>query len=74
MVKEIARNFVPDIRFQLVALEALQEAAEDYLVKVFKDSNLLAKHANRVTVKPADMLLATKLGGRLVNQIDMEHN
>jgi len=45
-------------RIQRAALGALQEAAEAYLVRVLEDANLLAIHANRVTIQPKDMRLA----------------
>ena len=38
--------------FQSTALVALQEAAENFLVGLFEDVNLLAVHARRVTVMP----------------------
>ncbi|KAH9387882.1 hypothetical protein TYRP_009081 [Tyrophagus putrescentiae] len=50
-------------RFQLSALEALQEAAEAYLVELFEDTNLCAVHAKRVTIMPSDMALARRLRG-----------
>ena len=38
-------------RFQSAALEALQEAAESYLVGLFTDANLCAIHGKRVTIR-----------------------
>ena len=40
------------VRFQSTALAALQEAAENFIVGLFEDVNLLAVHARRVTVMP----------------------
>ena len=37
------------VRFQLTAIAALQEAAENFIVGLFEDVNLLAIHAKRVT-------------------------
>ena len=45
LVREIAQNFKTDLRFQLAAIMALQEASEAYLVGLFEDSNLCAIHA-----------------------------
>ena len=45
------------VRFQSTALAALQEAAENFLVGLFGDVNLLAVHAKRVTVMPRDIRL-----------------
>jgi len=63
LVREIAQSYVVDIRMQPSALEALQEAAEGYLVGLFEDTNLCAIHANRVTIKPKDMALARRIRG-----------
>ena len=42
------------VRFQSVAITAIQEAAENFLMGLFEDVNLLAIHAKRVTVMPRD--------------------
>ena len=57
LVREIAAEFNIDLRFQGKALMALQEAAENFLVKVFDYSNLIALNAKRVTVMPKDIQL-----------------
>ena len=44
-------------------LAALQEAAENYLVRLFEDINLLAVHAKRITVMPRDIRLALRIRG-----------
>ena len=46
------------VRFQSTTIAALQEAAENFIVGLFKDVNLLAVHAKRVTVMPRDIRLA----------------
>ena len=51
------------MRFQSTALAALQEAAENFLVGLFEDVNLLAVHAKRVTVMPHDIRLALRIRG-----------
>jgi histone H3 len=51
LIREIAQDYRTDNRFQSTALEALQEAAEDYLVSLFEDTNLCAIHAKRVTIR-----------------------
>lgn len=61
LVREIARMMKEDIRFQSKALEALQEASEAFLTRIFEDSNLCCIHANRVTLFPSDMKLALRL-------------
>ena len=54
LVREIAAEFNRELRFQGNAMMALQEAAENFLVKVFDYSNLIAINAKRVTVMPKD--------------------
>jgi histone H3/H4 len=64
VVREIAQQFAFDLRWQPLAVEALQEAAEAVLVRLFEDANLCAIHARRVTVQPRDMQLAKRIHGR----------
>ncbi len=63
LVREIAQETSMDgqIRFTAMALTAVQEAAEDYLVRHYEDANLCAIHANRVTIQAGDMQLALRL-------------
>ena len=51
------------VRFQSTAIAALQEAAENYIVGLFEDVNLLAIHARRVTIMPRDIRLALRIRG-----------
>ena len=48
------------VRFQSTAIAALQEAAENFIVGLFEDVNLLAVHATRVTVMPREVKLALR--------------
>ena len=73
LIKEISQEYrkspegprTPSVqvRFQSTALAALQEAAENILVGLFEDVNLLAVHAKRVTVMPHDIRLALRIRG-----------
>ena len=72
LIKEISQEYIvcPEgpgtpvqVRFQSTALAALQEAAENFLVGLFEDVNLLAVHAKRVTVMPHDIRLALRIRG-----------
>ncbi len=63
LVREIAQEFKSDIRFQSLAVLAIQEAAEAYLVSIFEDTNLLAIHAKRVTIMRKDIKLASRMRG-----------
>ncbi|KAL0595904.1 histone H3.3, partial [Plecturocebus cupreus] len=62
LVLEIAQDFKTDLRFQSVAIGALQEASEAYLVGLFEDTNLCAIHAKHVTITPKDIQLACRIG------------
>ncbi|CAM9691823.1 unnamed protein product [Phaeothamnion confervicola] len=66
LVREITQDFKTDLRFQSMALLALQEAAEAYLVGLFEDTNLCAIHARRVTIMPKDMQLAQRIRGERI--------
>ena len=73
LIKEISQEYrvCPEgprtpsvqVRFQSTALAALQEAAENFLVGLLEDVNLLAVHAKRVTVMPCDIRLALRIRG-----------
>ncbi|KAH6972683.1 histone-fold-containing protein [Ilyonectria destructans] len=66
IVREIAIIFRPrgeSLRWQTQAIQALQEAAEAYLIHIFEDTNLCAIHAKRVTIMPKDMQLARRIRG-----------
>ena len=49
------------VRFQSTAIAACQEAAENFIVGLFEDVNLLVVHAKRVTVMPRDVRLALRI-------------
>ena len=65
-MREIAQDFKTDLRFQVQAIGALQEAAEAYLVGLFEDTNLWAIHAKRITIMPKDIQLARRIRGERV--------
>ena len=58
---EKERCFVP--QWAVGAVDALQEASEDYLVTLLEDANLLAIHARHVTLQPRDIQLACRIQG-----------
>ena len=67
VVREIARNCSTahvELRWQVPALECLQEAAEAFMVRLFEDANLCAIHAKRITIMPKDIHLARRIRGR----------
>ena len=65
VIREICEKVCPrgDLRFQSAAINALQEAAEAYLVTLFEDSFLCTLHARRLTLMPQDMALARRIRG-----------
>ena len=67
LIREIAQNILgyqhQEYRFQSVALMALQEACEAFMVTLFEDTLLCAIHAKRVTILPKDMCLARRIRG-----------
>ena len=70
LIREIVGNIIPrggEMRFQSLAMQALQEASEAYLVQLFEDCVLCAIHARRVTVMPKDMTLARRIRGDFYN-------
>lgn len=60
LVREIAQDLAQDfkIRIKPSAFTNLQEAAEAYIVELFKKTLSLAIHARRVTIGTDDMQLA----------------
>ena len=62
-MREIAGKFKSDIRFQLRAVEALQEAIESYLDEFFQDANLCAVHSKRIAIIPKIMQLDQRIRG-----------
>lgn len=64
LVREIVQDTCGSaMRMQSVAVHALQEACEAYLVSLFEDTNLCAIHAKRVTIYPKDIQLARRIRG-----------
>ena len=57
LVREITNDYKVDVKFQRSALEALQHAAEGYLVRLFERCFRCAIHSKRVTVNHKDIRL-----------------
>ena len=51
----------PDLRWNSVAIQCLQEASEAYLVNFLSECNLVAHHARRVTLMVRDINLVKHL-------------
>ncbi|KAJ7303389.1 hypothetical protein JRQ81_012359 [Phrynocephalus forsythii] len=65
VVREICLDYTRgvDMQWQAMALLALQEAAEAFLVYLMEDAYLCAIHAKRVTLYPKDIQLARRIRG-----------
>lgn len=63
LVREIAHEFMDDVRFSKPSLMAIQEITEAYMVGLLEDANLATIHRNRVTLHPKDFQLALRLRG-----------
>ena len=73
LIREISQEYriCPDgpespsvqVRFQSTAIAALQEAAENFILGLFEDVNLLAIHARHVTIMLRDIHLALPIRG-----------
>ena len=63
LVREVAQDFATDLRFTKGALELIQFAAENYLVKLFEEGIFCALHSGRQTLQPKDIQLARRIRG-----------
>lgn len=63
LVREVAQEFLGDLRFEDAAFRLLQASSESYLVHLFEHANLDAIHAKRETLMPKDLQLARRVRG-----------
>lgn len=63
LIREVTEDVSPGKRLQASAIDAIQAAAEDYIVQLFEDANLLAIHAKRKTIFAKDIQLARRIRG-----------
>ena len=61
-LKKRKRNPCP-LCWQKKAVDALHKGAETFMVGIMEDANLLAIHAQRVTVQPRDIQVARRIRG-----------
>ena len=59
----LTRKRNTELKFQKAAIDALLEASEAYLVRLFEITTMLANHAKRTTVIPKDVHLAKRIFG-----------
>ncbi|XP_061734390.1 histone H3-like centromeric protein A [Nerophis ophidion] len=64
LVREVCQKMGRgSLRWQVLALMAMQEAAEAFLVMLLSDAYLCTLHANRVTLFNKDVQLARRIRG-----------
>ena len=61
LVREVAQEYNPDLRFSEGVVDLLQLTAENYLVSLAEDANLCAIHADRETLLPKDLHLVRRI-------------
>ena len=61
-----------DYKFQAMALKALQEASEAYLIRYLEDCQLSAIHGKRVTIMMKDSILVKRLRASI--DVDLMRN
>lgn len=61
LVREIAQNYQTDLRFTESSFDAIQTAAEDYLIKILSASQLQAISHGTHTIRPEDMQMVIRM-------------
>ena len=64
LVRELAQEIMPNLRFQTSALKTLQEATESYIVGLMEGMNLCVIHVKHITIMPKDVQLAHRILGK----------
>jgi len=68
LVRQITDELVTNgMKYQSMALAALQEAAESFIIGIFEDTNLCCIHDKRVTIMPKDVQLARRIRGESIS-------
>ena len=68
-VREITQQIWGNLKFHAMALLAMQEAAEAYIINLFDDVNLCAIHGKCITVMSKDIQLAGMIQGGMVKYL-----
>ena len=63
IVKNVLADYSTTTKISKLAVTALQESTEAYLVGLFNDANLCAIHAKRCTVMAKDLRLTRRIRG-----------
>lgn len=61
LVRAIAAGISHDIRFQVAAIQAMREASEAMLLRLFEQAYLYTAHSKRVTLMVRDMELVKRV-------------
>ena len=61
LVREVGQDLKQNLRYSAPFFSAIQTMAENYLIKVLEDSNLVAIQSGRLTVMPRDIQLVVRL-------------
>ena len=61
LVREVAEDRKPGVRWQAGAIEALQHTTEAMMVELFEEAQTAAIHAKRVAIMPKDIALAVRM-------------
>lgn len=66
LVREILQELGSQVnRWHVSALDALQEAAEAYMITLFEDANIVAINSKRVTIMQRDIRVVRRIRGIL---------
>ena len=63
LVREVAEKHKTDMRFRASALEAMQEACEQYLISVFEGAVILQLHRKKKTLIQKDLSYTIRIRG-----------
>jgi len=66
-IREIAQDFKTDLRFQALAVLALQEACEANIVRILEKAYKCSIHAKRITLMPKDITLMRRVLGEVTD-------
>ena len=61
LVREIAVDYKGGARFQMDALDSIQQAAEAHIVRLLRAANKITERQNRLTLKVEDLQLAREI-------------
>ena len=65
LVEEIVHQENKDLKWQLIAVQALHVTTEAYAAGLFDDTKVVAWHAKRITIQRKDMWLVHYLRGEI---------